>query len=1053
MSKYSNLKNPLSRRIQNISRGASNYNTDFSRTSARYIIDKLFLSPTQHRVGFLKGYHAAKLLKIQTGFKNLTIMQEDTVLWDKVLENKSLSFKENILLFATSYVAGNEEQVFELQDFCNQTNKLLFEGKLDDLKEFLAAQEGLVAQSICFLRTYMAAFHKSPNELLAKLSNDENSHFVSKMISRILVAANTYTGSDQSVDDILTMFNADFGKDDIKTYAVNLILGKTEGDLEHISRQLFLALRSHPYDMRELLLTYFETKISNELHFTILEKECLQIIHSSHSCCRSKMLHSIMNEEKVEYLQNGDNLSLLKSIGVAPETHEIWVKLFSDAKFQLSGPTGHNFLDALIRMRNTRFPSETHYREVESAVHRYKHLCFGRMLRGFFSGLYLMRRTSRSIEIRDSLRVISYWGKLTNFVLTSPRGISASRIMGHSAKFHLRNLKLVDYGKPASDRYQLKNDMWKLKTPEYVQDYLEWFRLVKELVIYKEPYYTGISWELLDVIEREHRIDAFKGNPDAYYALLIWLAETKTRTSTRLRIAIKLSDVKYGSFLELLEALTENFGQSIHLFLTEFCSPQTILKMKFADTYVEALTMRFHGMYQATKKVGYSDYLSANQLRHEESAFVANALLSSIGKNRFSVGWEMFKSDFLRRKESAFKNIFYFINEDSDSLSNDVVKTDLTQVEFDNGFVKRIPHCSHKEYLCDKVLIDLFDSFISHPSQGIEAILSIRIRHIHFRKEFADVFSDLKAPGRDGLTMHEKREMTNRYEAEVLSLIVDWSKARMATFRQDKPDAIFNIFPEDDEAWNVLRATIDFTSLESAIDGFIEWMTAKLDQNLLSARDALTNDLMVKIEDLIKNLALPAGQSQISSVHKKVSEILTSAIRQKTNLLLSWFRIPAGDILDGLTTFDIRELAYKNYFRERKQGKLKILISNEPIDALNWGDSEIRLAYYLLLELVENAIKYGCSNKTSISIVPYSDDANIGVIVSNRCDSLQSTETKKIRGHPNIATQDIFEEGDTGLKKIAALSASLLGEETDILAFGYNSIFRLKIPLARNYNG
>lgn len=1051
MPTYSNLKNPLSRRIQNLSRGSSNYNDVSSRATSRYTIDKLFLVPTKYRVGFVEGYHAAKLLRLQAEFKTLAIFKEDITIWKKVIANKSISFSENMLLFAASYIADNQEQTVKVQNFANEVNRLLFEGQADELQAFLGEIHGSVAQSICFFRTYMAAWQKNPKEILERLESRENSFFISKIISKILVTANTYTGSDQSIDDVLTMFNADFGKDDIKTYAVNFILGKTEGDIDDIAMQLFLVMRCHPYDVREVILTYLETKISKEHTVTELENECLQLIHNAHACCRSRNLNSILTGVSTEYVKNASELPLLVDIGVSAESHALWVRVFSDNEFLPSGPTGKNFLDALSRMRRMRFPSEIHYRIVLTSVFRYKHLCFGRLLKGFFSGLYLVKRAQRSIEIRDSLRIIAYSGKLTNFVLTSPKGITAARIVGHSAKSHLENLELIEYGSESNDRYLIKNDMWKLKSPEYNKDYTEWFKKIRELVVYKRQYYTGVTWDFLDVIEDEHRIDAFKGNPEAYYALLIWFAETETRFSTRLRLAIKYSEMEYESFFDLLDDFTESFGQSIHLFLLEFCTPQTLLKMKFADTYVEALTMRFHGLYHATRKVGYSDYLNEGQLRNEESAFVANALLSSIGKNRFSVGWKMFKSDYLRRKEAAFTNILYFINNTSNIIPDQHEKTDHVVIEFDNSFVQKIVHNSHKEFLCDKILIDLFNSFISHPSQGIEAILSIRIRHIHFRKEFADVISDLKAPHRSELTMHEKRVISTQYEEKILSLVVEWSQARMVTAKSNKPEAIFNIFANDEE-WAALRSGINFESIESILDGFIEWMSAKLEGVLLSAREAIMTDLLVQIEGIIDHTAQPTSSKKITSTDRKVSALLSSAIRQKSMALQSWFTVPEGDILEGLTTLDIRELAYKNYFRETKQGKLKIQVSNHPIDELAWGDSKIRLAYYLLLELVENAIKYGCKVKTSIVIVPYLDSDYIGILVSNRCDASQTMRPQTIKGHPNVATLDVFEEGDTGLKKIAALSASLLGEKTDITAYGYRNNFRLKIPLARNPN-
>ena len=137
----------------------------------------------------------------------------------------------------------------------------------------------------------------------------------------------------------------------------------------------------------------------------------------------------------------------------------------------------------------------------------------------------------------------------------------------------------------------------------------------------------------------------------------------------------------------------------------------------------------------------------------------------------------------------------------------------------------------------------------------------------------------------------------------------------------------------------------------------------------------------------------------------------------------------------------------------RQNGKLKIHIheslGNISIDEFDWRGDKLRLLYYLFLEIVDNAIKYGCSSETRISIRPFIEHNCSGLRISNKCDTRPKTERKFIKSNPYIASEGVFTEGDTGLKKIAALAASINEQEIKMLTYGHGDEFRMKIPLVQ----
>ena len=100
-NEYRNLKNPYATKVVSLSRGLNNYYSGHSRIT----LDKLFLRESPNRIGFVEGYHGATLLTIPPTFKNLMMAKNDHETWRAVVKNKSLSFQENMLLLAASYVS------------------------------------------------------------------------------------------------------------------------------------------------------------------------------------------------------------------------------------------------------------------------------------------------------------------------------------------------------------------------------------------------------------------------------------------------------------------------------------------------------------------------------------------------------------------------------------------------------------------------------------------------------------------------------------------------------------------------------------------------------------------------------------------------------------------------------------------------------------------------------------------------------------------------------------------------------------------------------------
>lgn len=210
-------------------------------------------------------------------------------------------------------------------------------------------------------------------------------------------------------------------------------------------------------------------------------------------------------------------LAISKYLGLEAElaaAYENFVRMTAmDSKCPQSEIAGH-----LWNMRASKYPAIHDYDEVTALANRYWFLEFGRFLTCLLGSLYLLPRRSDHEELVSLLRLRSYVGAATQFVLAAPAGplAFAPRWMvdGSRNKIDRTSITLAIDRVPDGDRLWIKRVHWTLDSLRENLKLSDWLSVARQRITIAPAYLTGISWAWIDGIIKQLTIRPFIANAD-----------------------------------------------------------------------------------------------------------------------------------------------------------------------------------------------------------------------------------------------------------------------------------------------------------------------------------------------------------------------------------------------------------------------------------------------------------------------------------------------------------------------------------------------------------
>lgn len=952
----------------------------------------------------------------------------------------------NYLSLVVDYISENYVRINRLYRHSDHISSVLLDNRksLDD--SFMLDLDNFDKMSLFSARLFIASNRASSDVL--------NQHFKTAIPSvwakhRFIYPLLNFE-LNNVIDDRIDVFlgyvvNSSY--DYVEKQVVKLLLRDDADSTVSSSFRMYVWLLLHPFDACEAFLNHVELAFADAgflpPHLDAAATRVLGLIEGG----RAGDLRSMLRKEPLALTGQADPRVLQHRFQLDPDVAKS-LSLIVQSEDDLS--VKDDLLPELVRMRRSKYPDPVDFDLAVTTFTRWRFTDAGRMLVALVEALYLLPRKSEAHERRTALRLSLYFGQLTPVILGAPSGRDllarglvrptdiASTVL--SVCTHTLSTPLEH-----SDRIWIIALHWLLHGPQRELRIGEWLATVRGYVPVAPGYLTGINWNWFDSFVEARKLKFLRGNVDACYALLLRQIEERV-TDSWLRLATEplASEKMFGEFVSVL---LRNYTFDAIAFVRYFLFPDNILLMKLAPNYTAALAMRISALRECVRKFGYTSYVSEAQFDEESRTLTSALLSSSISGSRFEIAWDIFKRD-VSEEERYFLETIHAIfrtNDESGLLGRARLEAPH---RFPNGQTVEYEF-QNREWPFVQAVLVIVDTFMQHPSVGIEVVLSTRFRHDTVRREFEKMFTDMRNLIMEGVFNNEKDRLIEQYEGPVLGAVDAWLDSRMQTKRPGRDEGLFDFAPTQKAVESMLPALAATTSPSEIVAQVCSWLAETLGRQANEAKQAFDAELRQQVRSEIQSARskLESDQTYRSEDVAKVGDGVMTLAMQQIDSLLPWFATDAPDNRPLMTVLDVKLAADGLYESYLVAGTLFTTSRRTPEMAIRLHPQHTRLMFDLFDEVYANAIKYG-HNPARVRIGFATVDGQRWLICSSTTKEMEP-HAWAVTGDLYRSTSDtIFGEGSSGLGKVAALVATLRGKSSTIHAIRRPGYFHLLLPLA-----
>lgn len=706
----------------------------------------------------------------------------------------------------------------------------------------------------------------------------------------------------------------------------------------------------------------------------------------------------------------------------------------------------------LFRMRWSKYPTFEDFDHITDHFRVWHFLTAGRLFQALMTSMYMLSRRDNVFERRELLRLYSFFGTTSIYFYASPRG---DELLFQSIHTGISNTEIEeDVSKALLDRREPDNRTWfhtlhwKLQRERRSVQIGQWLSIIRQSLPINPTYLSGIDWSWLDEILPKVRIVPFRVSTDGPYALLLRDVEEKRRDSTTLRTAIEPYAVGL-SCEDFVNWLISTYDKWAVSFVRYFLTPENIMLLGLAPNMMAALSERISALEACVAAFEFSDLLTEEQLEQEQQTLISALMLLTVSANQFEIPWDTFRRDVDDRQADNF-NAYVAMRSGDQVESPQPDGTTVYPYRFSNG---RVIRYTLKTSLAPLVVVlcGVIDSFLEHPSYGLEAILSTRFRHDTLRREYVFTFDSLSNSYIPGVVPNEQKNIIDVLSEPFLQNLDTWLFDRVQTNRPGFEKAIFDCTPSQEQLDELLVKIGRPDSISGVVDPAIDWLSDKIFEQLATARRLFIEEFHPSSIEVVNATAEALGHSSDidASIVGRVCSAVQSTLFRRTEELAEWFKTPDQASQKPLTLTEIKMAVEGRFEQYVRSGTLKIALSNCEEAKYELPAEKVRLYFDLLSEVVQNAIKYGGKQVTRVRIRPFRSPGLWGFTYSSAA-SADLTWQRIVSGHRYLSLSDaLFREGNSGLDKIGAIAASISETEVELIAERRKHSFHLQIPLGK----
>lgn len=1016
---------------------------------------------TAHRV--LMSHPSEKLKEINSqliqtvfriptdGFSSaLAITNDNLHQIDKLSKNTSPGIALNYLKLAALYILENPDRVNAWIKLDAEVSAAAFVKDGEASKELLLGLASVDQQSLSSMKLYAALHSFSDDMIRDYLNRNLTSRWTQNRLLYPLIYYFINLPDPHAFDQLLLHVFPNSGTGPAERILTRLLLQPDRPENGSLAVRCYVALLSHPYDALEYIVTDLERRCADGESIEGEYLEQYQRIAAAYPNHRVAKLVALAHRTPLNFACSP---TALNGIALPPDNpaHQALLAVMDVRCAEAPDIAPDNpLMRAIVSTRWSRYPMPQHFDELIAHHRRFAMLASARLVRYIATSLFLFSRLDPHEERLTLLSGVLLTDNLSPFTFSGPQGflmatggrLPCDRLPGEIIRETENALGKGGHVRP--DRIWIKAANWSLMDEQAAGRIRTWIEAARaRFPVWVQPrYLSGLDWHWLSGAISSLGMGSLVGNVDLIYVLFLKQLEEFRRESVPLRVALEPIVRKCGSIEEFSLWLHEQMGPDASAFVRFFLTADTILKLRLADNYMAAVSCRLDLLERAVRNFGFKPgVFSEEDYKREQDALTEMLGRMSVGARQFEIGWSILADNAVERNRdayAAYETVSQAIPEDS------VANTRRTSpCQYSNGATGDY-ESRNRDWPMVLVIVGVIDTFLTQPTTGIEAILSVRIRHDALRREFEAAIHQVENGRVAGVSAGEVKRICGEISPGIYRDVQRWIDARVHTKRKDKPQALFDFIPTKSEMGQLLQAAIG-RELHDVIELVFDWIKPRLEGQLAMARQSLASELGPTLQQRVQTSRAELAKVRDNEDIKRVADAISTSLARRAGDLEEWFMVPAGDRDRSLSFEELMSAVQQRFRLDRAQGKLAWRALPPAVAKRVVTPKHIRHLYDMLSEIVHNARKHAGRARILIRVSQLGVDA---VVISNRKAS-NGMRIEQIEGHPyRTLHETLFGEGKSGLKKIAYIAASIINKPIVIKVQETKHFFHLIVPAA-----
>lgn len=1038
------MRASINKMIKNCARGGAQYRGLRLRIAEAITAQNENVEP-------LSDFLAERFFDLKNGtWVNLALNDKDWAFVARLRSIEGRRFNRSYLNLALNYITANANRIKAMYEVEAEISRLLLKEGPDVAEAHWNKLDKKDVQSLFASRLACALRHSAKDELVAHFSTTHYSDWMRKRFLYPFIYFFINRPPDEFIDSHLSHLLPPGYENAQERTVIEFLLRDELAYEENLAFKCYVALAAHPYDACEFLLNHCEVWYAKTGTLGELEKNAIDVLESIVPASRKEFLPALFGREaclrelRVDIAQVDGTCLPREQFGNIVEA--LLGSEISDSNRLL--PL-NIFLRAAVQLRINHYPQVHEYDTVVAFSHVYWFTAAGRLLGAYLTSLYLLPRREQPFEARQLFRLAGFCGGITPLLATSPRSFQhlLGSVSGSDPAALANHIALLDVPSgDRSDRLWINRIHFELSKLENSGHFKVWLQKVFESLPVMPAYLTGIDWSWFSEMIKLLRIGPFRGSPAGIYVLLLQHIEGRWIEMNTLRIAVEPVAIESGGLDQFLKWCITSFAEKTVALVRYFLTADMLLWLKLEVNYVAALSSRMRAIEICAREFGLSPLLTEENIIQEQRAYTAALLSINLGANQFEISWDILKKDVSLSQGDVYDAYLAFR---ADIQASSVLTQAKLEVDYPFAIGRHHKYSiTNRDWPLFNVIMGVINTLMEHPSQGIESILAIRIRHNTLRREYLAVVAQLKRSNIPNVSGADRIYIVPRFGAAIGRAVQDWVDKFMHQRRPGKDSAVFDFVPTQDDLDGLLDRCREYSESGQIFDMVASWIKNRLDGQLKVARGLLSRELAAAMEVAVNErvLELQSEEPHFQSI-REIGRVLVAALNQQTDKLTEWFSLSAA-VGSSVSVSDLHLAVCERFQAEIDGGVLQL---GRPTGK-NMPDiikENVRMVYDLWCEAVLNAVKHSEVEEVRVRVTSYGDDSFAGLVFSSSCKKVDNIDSN-IAGHPYTSIQDaLFRDIQSGLAKIACLSASAAGSEIVVRAVNRPGFFHLIVPLTK----